>query len=359
MSLTPRGVRSINERLLQENRALIMTNKNKDDLLKIWNEIPDGTIHVDTASGLMSIKLAGKTSWTPYGIDADKTLVISRDTQFNEETFIILDINPAEGSFVYENSKGKKTHSECSNAGNDFLFILEKGSYMMGRNHLEVTLDDCLIRTVMSGGIQEVTDQKFKILDELSVGQKVTVRYVKWTKIGNPYPRFFLGQFEPESADIGDFWLDPNGQIDEGSVEEILEDDPAATIDWAQITGLPTTLAGYGITDKVSLIGHVHRTLDITDFPSSLPANGGDSETVSGKRVGNAPGEIPVLDDLGKLNISVFPTSFLTASKALYIQDSQPLGAAENAIWFCTKADSAHIEVFKDGTWLKIGAVWK
>lgn len=356
---TPRGIRVIGEKQLQKDRALIVTNKNKDDLLKIWNELPDGTLHVDPVTGVMSQKLARETSWVPYGVKQDNTLVISRDTQFNEESFIILSIDTKTETFVYENAKGKKTHSQCFNNGREFVFILEKGSYMMGRNHIEVTLDDCLIRTVMSGGIQEISDLKFKVLDELSVGQKVTVRYVKWTRIGNPYPRFFLNSDQPEGAEVGDFWLDPNGEIDEGTVEEILEDDPAATIDWGQITGLPTTLKGYGITDNVAYAGHVHRALDITDFPSSLPANGGDAETVSGKRVGNAPDEIPLLDNLGKLSISVFPTSFLTETKALYIQDTQPLAPLENAIWFCTKSDSAHIEVFKNGAWIKIGAVWK
>lgn len=356
---TPRGVRSIGEKQLQKNRALIFTNEDKDELLKIWNEIPNGTLHVDPRSGVISQKISGETSWVPYGVKQDNTLVISRDTQFNEESFIILSIDTKTETFVYENAKGKKTHSQCFNNGSEFVFILEKGSYMMGRNHIEVTLDDCLIRTVMSGGIQEISDLKFKVLDELSVGQKVTVRYVKWTRIGNPYPRFFLNNDQPEGAEVGDFWLDPNGQIDEGTVEEILEDDPSATIDWGQITGTPTSLAGYGIRDNVSLVGHVHRALDITDFPSSLPANGGDSETVAGKRVGNAPGQIPLLDDNGKLNISVFPTQFLTETRAFFIQDAEPLAPIENAVWICTKIDSAHIEVFKNGAWIKIGAVWK
>ena len=44
---TPRGIRVIGEKQLQKNRALIITNKDKDELLKIWNELPNGTLHVD------------------------------------------------------------------------------------------------------------------------------------------------------------------------------------------------------------------------------------------------------------------------------------------------------------------------
>ena len=75
--------------------------------------------------------------------------------------------------------------------------------------------------------------------------------------------------------------------------------------------------------------------------------------------MGNAPDHIPVLDVNGKLDISVFPKQFLTETKAFFVQDSEPLGPTENAIWICTKSDSAHIEVFKNGAWIKLGAVWK
>ena len=57
---TPRGVRSIGEKQLQKNRALIFTNENKDELLKIWSEIPNGTLHVDPRSGVISQKIYGK-----------------------------------------------------------------------------------------------------------------------------------------------------------------------------------------------------------------------------------------------------------------------------------------------------------
>ena len=357
MSNTPRGVRTIGEQLLRENRALIVTNQNKDDLLKIWSQLPDGTIHVDPVTGINSTKIAGRSTWTPYGIDAEKTMVVSRDTQFNEETFIIKSIDKAAGTFSYENAKGDKTHSVCLNSGKEFVFVLEKGSYMMGRNHLEVTLDDCLIRTVMSGGIQEISDLKFKVMDELVVGQKVTVRYVKWTKIGNPYPRFFLGAEEPESADLGDFWLDPNGELDENSAEDELEDNPEATISWSRITGTPTTLAGYGVTEKYSAYGHVHRTLDISDFPTSLPAKGGDSSTVRGLEPKNAPGQIPVLDSNAKLSTSVLPNNYLIQTGAIYIQDAQPTNPAENAIWICT-GSSRFISVYRSATgWLKVASL--
>lgn len=354
MSNTPRGVRTIGEQLLRENRALIVTNQNKDDLLKIWSQLPDGTIHVDPVTGIISTKIVGRSTWTPYGIDADKTMVVSRDTQFNEETFIIKSIDKAAGTFSYENAKGDKTHSVCLNSGKEFVFVLEKGSYMMGRNHLEVTLDDCLIRTVMSGGIQEISDLKFKVMDELVEGQKITVRYVKWTKIGNPYPRFFLGAEEPESADLGDFWLDPNGELDENSILADLNEDKTLTVNWDRITGTPTTLKGYGIKEEYSLKGHTHRTLDMADFPTSMPANGGDSNTVQGKEPGFAPGNLAVLDGAGCISSSMFPVNYLNNTGAIVFQDSKPSSPLNNSIWVCTSASDPHIEVFASYKWIRM-----
>lgn len=35
--------------------------------------------------------------------------------------------------------------------------------------------------------------------------------------------------------------------------------------------------------DVAGVSGHTHKTSDITDFPSSLPANGGNADTLDGK----------------------------------------------------------------------------
>ena len=351
---THRGLRSIGEKQLQKNRALIFTNENKDELLTIWNQIPDGTLHVDPLTGVISQKLHGETSWIPYGVKPDNTLVISRDTQFNEESFVILSIDPINDTFIYENSKGKKTHSICLNNGTEFVFILEKGSYMMGRNHLEVMLDDCLIRTVMSGGIEEMSDLKFKVLDELAIGQKITVRYVKWTRVGNPYPRFYLNNSQPEEAETGDFWLDPNCNIDEDSILADLNEDKTLTVNWNRITGTPTTLKGYGIKEEYSLKGHTHRTLDMSDFPTSMPANGGDSNTVQGKEPGFAPGNLAILDGAGCSSSSMFPVNYLNNTGAIVFQDSKPSNPLNNSIWVCTSASDPHIEVFASYKWIRM-----
>lgn len=358
MSKTPLGVRQVSERVLQPGRALILTNENFDEY--DWNDLPDGTLHVDEETGIISVKLKGETSWSPTGIKNDGTLVISRDTQFNDEIFTITSIDNGDGTFTYENKKGEQRYKPKTENG--YVFELEVGTYLMQRNHIEVTVDGVLTRTVMNGGVKEISERKIELLDELVAGQTVAIRYVKWVKIGNPYPRFFLNPQEPESAEVGDFWVDPNGTIDEDSLKEDLNDDRDLTVEWGQITGKPTTIAGYGIKEQVSLVGHLHKVVDITDFPKSLPANGGDASTVGGHKVGDAPGDIPVLNSEGTINIENFPANYLTNTGYIFIQSSRPAAPKDKAVWFCTAdngSEKPHVEVYENNRWIKMGSVWK
>jgi len=360
MSKTPRGVRQVNENLVQKGRAFIITDEDFNNFN--WNDLPDGTLHVDPNNGNISVKLKGETTWSPTGLKDDGTLVISRDTQFTVEVFTVTDIDIENETFTYTNTDGEKRHKPVLNNGEYFVFELEKGTYLQGRNHLEVTLDDVLVRTVMSGGIEEISEIRFAVAEKLEIGHEVTVRYVKWAKIGNPYPRFFLSKTEPETAEVGDFWLDTDASSTEGDIFDDFEDEPEKTISWDQITGKPTSLVGYKIKDPVAMKGHVHRALDITDFPLSLPANGGDADTVNGLKPGNSPGDIPILNSDGKLDFNIFPPNFLVDTGAIYIQSTRPTDAKNKAIWICTDPDSSigpHIEVLVEGTWIKVGAVWK
>ena len=92
-------------------------------------------------------------------------------------------------------------------------------------------------------------------------------------------------------------------------LDKAYEENPDMTISWGQVTGTPTTLKGYGIKETYSLSGHTHRALDITDFPSSLPANGGDANTVKGKKPGNESGDLLVLNGAACINSSVLPNN--------------------------------------------------
>ena len=359
MSKTPRGVRMINENVVQPGRALIVTTEDFDDYN--WEDLPDGTLHVDTETGNISVKLKGETTWSPTGLKDDGTLVISKDTQYEIEVFTVTNTDNGDGNFIYTNADGEQRYKPVLENGNKFIFELEKGTYFPGRNHLEVTIDDVLVRTVMSGGIEEIDESRFAVCEPLEVGQEISVRYVKWTKIGNPYPRIFLNAEEPD-AENGDVWIDPNGDLsDTSTIVEDIEPDNDFTVNWNQIINTPTTLDGYGIKENVSLVGHLHRVVDITDFPKSLPANGGDADTIDGHKIGDAPGDIPILNDSGTIDIELFPSNYLADTGYIFIQATKPNNPQDKAIWFCTEnsaSNKPHIEVYYNNAWIKMGAVW-
>lgn len=267
------GVRKVYERVLQDGRAIIVTDKNKDNY--DWADIPDGSLFIDTETGLEYIKLKGQSDWLPSHTKNDGTICIAKDAIIETETFIVKEIN--DGDLVCENENGDIRHFMQDEDGY-YVIELESGTYGMGKDYLSVFINDIFLRTQQNEGIQEMTPNRFKLLENPALNMKITAKYYKTVRIGNPYPRIFLNNEDPgvENVEEGDIWFDLNEKLD-GDI--IINPDSDTKIPWSMISGTPTTLDGYKITDRVSLQGHKHTKNDITGFPSSLPANGGSAET--------------------------------------------------------------------------------
>ena len=218
-----RGIRKASERIMMPNRTLVITEPDASKL--DWESIPDGTLMVDPATGHTFAKVIGQSDWIPTNIKNDGTVSIARDNIIIEEIFTIKDPGPdTEGNFTYYNTDGQERRMpRLGNGG--FVFELERGSYLNNRNLLEAYVDDLLHRTSTSGGLQELSETKFAIFDKLEEGQEITARYSKIVRIGNPYPRIFMGNIEPDAAEIGDLWIDINEQIDKDASWEIVKDD--------------------------------------------------------------------------------------------------------------------------------------
>lgn len=302
MARVARGVRKVNELLIQNGRSLILSEEDADQLL--WENIPDGSIKTNTTTGLISIKLKGESDWTPANIKNDGTISIAKDSIIVEETFTIKTTSDGDGNFSYIDTDKKVVHMPILEDGS-FTFELQKGSYPMLRNQITVFIDDVLRRTPSSGGIIEITDRRFALNEALEVGQEITVRYVNVMRLGNPYPRFFLNINEPASAETGDFWLDYDAPINENDPsKQPYEAD--TTFPWRRISGKPNTINGYGITDPISYQGHQHLAKDIIDLkaqlPTSLKANGGNADTVGYfKPNNNQANSLAILDATGKI----------------------------------------------------------
>ena len=268
-----RGVRKVSERILQDGRTLVYT---EEDASKLdFSEIPDGSLKVNKKQGTVEVKLTGQSNWVPANLNNDGTLCIAKDNLISVETFTITSTDCGNNEFRYLNSEGQARRMPKTAEGG-YVFELEKGSYQKVRSHLEVTIDDVLHRDAASGGLIELTEKRFELRETLMPDMKITAKYARLVKLGNPMPRVFIGAKKPENAQIGDIWIDTSENAE--STSEMSPDERKTLISFGNVVGKPTDLAGYGITDDVAYNGHVHSYKDILDFPVTMPANGGRAD---------------------------------------------------------------------------------
>lgn len=327
MATTTRGIRKVSENILSHGRAIIVTEKDKDKYK--WSEIPVGSKFIDSVTGIEMVKLEGESDWVPKGVKNDGTINVVKDSRVSIETFVIKqlevpgtkreftyyydsqkdDAHVRHGIILYKNAMGMcgeygqygtyPTWTECkrylildNNAPENqykntqrvgYVFSLERGDYAMYRNHLKISIDDVLHRTVKSGGVKEVSETRFCLTEDLlENGMEVTAEYIHAFRLGNPYPRTFINPNEPDktAAEVGDFWLDTDGTLaDDDPLGDYIEDD--GMIDWARIRPKtrPTSLAGYGIQDKVSYVGHTHVPKDVLGIETVKVNNARHADT--------------------------------------------------------------------------------
>lgn len=286
MSVTPKGVRMINGNVIQQGYGLVITDPN----VVTFNELPNGSLYIHPTTGQIMVKIAGESDWIPAPdlVRNDGTILISRDTAIETETFTVIttDNGDTPRTFTYETSSGQRRTKPVTNQG--FLFELEqnpvtheKQTYLPGRNHLVVVFDDVLERSAASGGIIEVDETRFIVTENIPVGTEVTAKYIKWVRIGNPYPRIYLADGTtivdnqnqqlpgPPEAEVGDFFFDTTGTIDGlGQIPD--ETMNQIIIPWNNITGKPSTVTGYGLNGQVSVPGHKHTLNDIIGLAASI-----------------------------------------------------------------------------------------
>lgn len=311
MAIT-RGIKKVSENILSDGRAIIVTEKDKDNY--VWADIPNGSLFIDTTTGIMQVKIEGESDWVPAGLKNDGTLCIAKDTKLVTEIYTIVNPDEGDGNFSCTDGDGNTRHFPLTNEGYP-VFYLEKGSYQMQRNQISLMIDDCLYRSVASGDLTELGETRIQLNEQLKAGQKVTITYSNVVRIGNPYPRIFINDNEPDVAEVGDFWIDHNDNIGD---DPNYEEDPYYDrhVDWSNVDGKPTTLAGYGIRDDIAAKEHKHSINDITDFPLTMRANGGNADTVGNKSVGTGIGNIPTIGSNGKLDQNIVP---IIPSKTLTI----------------------------------------
>lgn len=311
------GVRKVSEQTIKEGRALIITEENENEYA--WEDIPNGSLKVNGSTGLIMVKLSGQSNWVPSNVRLDitrneegqildingnvvtdpnyleiveravsqggHTLSIAKDAIITRENFTIVETNLPHNKFTYRDENDRLYYSDQNDRG--FWFELKKGHYAPGRNMIEVTIDDILVRSAATGGITEISETRFVMPEKLEPGMELTVRYYQLNRIGNPYPRIYLRKgnysvdqegyetltgtddsYTPENAEIGDIWFDYNGNPE--NVDNFLGDiRPEDVISYDRIAGMPATVADAAakglMTDAVAK-GHKHSAGEIVDL---------------------------------------------------------------------------------------------
>ena len=122
---TTRGIRKVSENILSHGRAIIVTEKDKNNYK--WGEIPLGSKFIDTKTGVEYVKLEGESDWVPAHVKNDGTLCIAKDTMLVTEVFTIINSDEGNGYFSCKNDNGDIRHYEFTTDG--YVFVLEKGTY--------------------------------------------------------------------------------------------------------------------------------------------------------------------------------------------------------------------------------------
>lgn len=202
-----RGVKKVNESIMQDGRTIIIT---EDDNSKLdWDRLPDGTLKVNPVTGQVFVKIKGEADWIPLGLTYDGNMIIAKDARIVYEVFKIITADNGDGTFTYEKEDGERRTKPLTADGKQ-CFELEKGSYIVKRNKIEAYINDTLHRSDGSGGLIEIDESRVALEENKVAGTKITFKYFLKVNIGNPYPRFFINAEEPNTADYGDFWLDIN-----------------------------------------------------------------------------------------------------------------------------------------------------
>ena len=356
----PRGIRKSSELILQKGRTLIFNEEEASEIL--WSDIPNGSLKINPITGLISVKIEGESNWVPAGIKNDGTISIAKDTKLVTEIYTITNADEGDGHFCCTNKAGQNRHFPLTDDGYP-VFYLEEGSYQMLRNQISLMIDDCLYRSVASGDLTELGETRIQLNEQLKAGQKVTITYSNVVRIGNPYPRIFINNNEPDAsaAEIGDLWIDTDATLEEDDYLGEGNYEANKTLSWDRITGKPTTTSGYKIYDEIKGMIDNHRIdFSMVDNVPQLPSQI-NAHTIQGHSPGINANNVLLIPSDGRIPSSCLPIDVLKKADVPDIRigpsvPSSPIN--DKTIWFCTASGDTCVKVYTNNNWLKFGAVW-
>lgn len=126
------------------------------------------------------------------------------DTNIKEEVFIITNSNNGDGTFSYR-ANGQDVIGELTEDGGQ-VFQFATGYYELGLNRVELIINDTLRRSVVSGGLAELTETSVVLTTPESNGTEVTARYYERVGIAAEY-NIKLSAEKPPANDGKTMWF--------------------------------------------------------------------------------------------------------------------------------------------------------
>lgn len=132
------------------------------------------------------------------------------DTIIHEETFTIVNENNGDGTFTYTDGV-EEFLGDLTEDGYQ-IFTLLKGTYQKGMNRVEVMVDDTLRRSVASGGLIEISENKVALTSPEEVGTEISFKYYERIGVAVEY-NINLGETKPVRGSGNTMWFEKIGEV--------------------------------------------------------------------------------------------------------------------------------------------------
>lgn len=174
----------------------------------LWNlNIEQGDYNTDTIYGVINLLFATIDDLNDryYTKEQIAPWIRGGDTVIKEEVFTILTSNNGDGTFTYSKD-GRQVISQLTIEGYQ-VFHLTQGTYELNTNRVEVIINDTLRRSVVSGGIVELSKNSFVLTSPEENGAEITVKY--YERIGfTPEYNIKLDVNKPPTNDNKTIWFE-------------------------------------------------------------------------------------------------------------------------------------------------------
>lgn len=151
----------------------------------------------------------------PHGVTAKQLNVYTKDelapylqggdTIIREEVFVIVNSNNGDGTFNYKDANSIEHEGQLTAEGYQ-IFDFKQGRYDLGLNRVECVVGDTLRRSVISGGLMEISNTSIALTMPEGNGAEITFKYFERIGISGE-ANLVVGEVEPPFSTGNTVWF--------------------------------------------------------------------------------------------------------------------------------------------------------